>query len=155
MTDPFISKRPGRVSKIYARTLQLLGAVLLFGRHDLAARLAALQTPFDGEDGVYEALLSAADPRRPAVDEWYFAEPYSSLYDCLHADDPAQQLAHLRHYLASWHPALVQEDWFNGHLRTQGLGGYYGLWAFEAAAAAQRLGLERGALAHWLMPPTP
>ncbi len=115
----------------YARTLQLLGATLLFGRHDLAMRLAALQTAFDGEDGVYEALLSFIDPRRPAVDEWYFAEPYAALYDCLHADDPVQRLAHLRHYLANWHPALVREDWFNGHLRAQGLGGYYGLWAFE------------------------
>ena len=139
----------------YARTLQLLGASLLFGRHDLAARLAALQTAFDGEDGVVEALLSAIDPQRPAVDEWYFAAPYTALYDCLHADDATQQLAHLRHYLASWHAALVQEDWFNGHLRAQGLGGYYGLWAFEAAAVARRLGLDRGALAHWLMPPSP
>ena len=139
----------------YARALQLLGASLLFGRHDLAARLAALQTAFDGEDGVYEALLSAVDPQRPAVDEWYFAEPYSALYECLDADDRAQQLEHLRHYLAGWHAALVREDWFSGHLRAQGLGGYYGLWAFEAAAVAQRLGLERDALAHWLMPPAP
>ncbi|MDO8033658.1 DUF1911 domain-containing protein [Janthinobacterium sp. SUN128] len=139
----------------YARTLQLLGATLLFGRHDLAARLTALQTAFDGEDGVYEALLSAIDPQRPAVDEWYFAEPYSALYECLDADDPAQQREHLRHYLATWHGALVREDWFNGHLRAQGLGGYYGLWAFEAAAAAKQLGLDRGALAHWVMPPAP
>lgn len=139
----------------YARTLQLLGATLLFGRRDLAMRLAALQTAFDGEDGVYEALLSAVDPQRPAVDEWYFAEPYTALYDCLDAEDPAQQLEHLRHYLASWHGALVHEDWFNGHLRAQGLGGYYGLWAFEAAAVAKQLGIDRGALAHWLMPPSP
>ncbi|MDN2675884.1 PoNe immunity protein domain-containing protein [Janthinobacterium sp. SUN033] len=139
----------------YARTLQLLGATLLFGRHDLATRLAALQTAFDGEDGVYEALLSAIDPQRPAVDEWYFAEPYTALYDCIDADDRAQQLDHLQRYLAGWHTALVREDWFNGHLRAQGLGGYYGLWAFEAAAVAQRLGLERGALAHWVMPPAP
>ncbi|MCC7705134.1 DUF1911 domain-containing protein [Janthinobacterium sp. GW460P] len=139
----------------YARTLQLLGAALLFGRHDLAMRLAALQTAFDGEDGVYEALLSTIDPQRPAVDEWYFAEPYSALYECLDADDRAQQQEHLRHYLAGWHGALVREDWFNGHLRAQGLGGYYGLWAFEAAAVAEHLGLERGALAHWVMPPTP
>ncbi|MGK5004518.1 PoNe immunity protein domain-containing protein [Janthinobacterium sp. LB2P70] len=139
----------------YARTLQLLGATLLFGRRDLAMRLAALQTAFDGEDGVYEALLATIDPQRPAVDEWYFAEPYSALFECLDADDPAQQLEHLRHYLASWHGALVREDWFNGHLRAQGLGGYYGLWAFEAAAVAKQLGLERSALAHWLMPPSP
>ena len=139
----------------YARTLQLLGAALLFSRRDLAMRLAALQTAFDGEDGVYEALLSTVDPQRPAVDEWYFAEPYSALFECLDADDPARQLEHLRHYLASWHGALVREDWFNGHLRAQGLGGYYGLWAFEAAAAAKQLGLERGVLAHWLMPPSP
>ena len=139
----------------YARTLQLLGATLLFGRHDLAARLAALQTAFDGEDGVYEALLSTIDPQRPAVDEWYFAEPYSALFDCLDEDDPAQQLEHLRQYLASWHGALVHEDWFNGHLRAHGLGGYYGLWAFEAAAVAKHLGLERSALAHWVMPPSP
>lgn len=139
----------------YARTLQLLGAALLFGRHDLAARLAALQTAFNGEDGVYEALLSAIDPQRPAVDEWYFAEPYTALYDCLQADDRAQQLEHLRQYLAGWHAALVQEDWFNGHLRAQGLGGYYGLWAFEAAAAAKQLGLRHGDLRHWLMPPSP
>lgn len=139
----------------YARTLQLLGATLLFGRHDLAARLAALQTAFDGEDGVYEALLSTIDPQRPAVEVWYFAEPYSALFECLDADDPAQQLEHLRHYLASWHGALVREDWFNGHLRAQGLGGYYGLWAFEAAAVAKQLGLDRSALAHWVMPPSP
>ncbi|MGK5037631.1 PoNe immunity protein domain-containing protein [Janthinobacterium sp. LB3P118] len=139
----------------YARTLQLLGAALLFGRHDLAARLAALQTAFDDEDGVYEALLSTVDPQRPAVDEWYFAEPYSALFECLDADDPAQQLEHLRQYLASWHGALVHEDWFNGHLRAQGLGGYYGLWAFEAAAVAKQLGLDRSALAHWVMPPAP
>jgi len=139
----------------YARTLQLLGATLLFGRHDLAARLAALQTAFDGEDGVYEALLAAIDPQRPAVDEWYFAEPYSALFECLDTDDRAQQLEHLRHYLATWHGALVREDWFNGHLRAQGLGGYYGLWAFEAAAVAKQLGLDRSALAHWVMPPAP
>ena len=139
----------------YARTLQLLGAALLFSRRDLAMRQAALQTAFEGEDGVYEALLSTVDPQRPAVDEWYFAEPYSALFECLDADDPARQLEHLRHYLASWHGALVREDWFNGHLRAQGLGGYYGLWAFEAAAAAKQLGLERGVLAHWLMPPSP
>ena len=139
----------------YARTLQLLGAALLFGRHDLAARLAALQTAFDGEDGVYEALLSTIDPQRPAVDEWYFAEPYSALFECLDTDDRAQQLEHLRQYLASWHTALVREDWFNGHLRAHGLGGYYGLWAFEAAAVARHLGLERSALAHWVMPPAP
>jgi hypothetical protein len=139
----------------YARTLQLLGAALLFGRHDLAARLAALQTAFDGEDGVYEALLAAIDPQRPAVEVWYFAEPYSALFECLDTDDPAQQLEHLRHYLATWHGALVREDWFNGHLRAQGLGGYYGLWAFEAAAVAKQLGLDRSALAHWVMPPAP
>ena len=69
--------------------------------------------------------------------------------------DAAQQLEHMRHYLASWHTALVREDWFNGHLRAQGLGGYYGLWAFEAAAAAKHLGLERSALTHWVMPPAP
>lgn len=139
----------------YARTLQLLGATLLFGRHDLAARLAALQTAFDGEDGVVEALLATIDPQRPAVDEWYFAEPYSALFECLDTDDRAQQLEHLRHYLASWHGALVREDWFNGHLRAHGLGGYYGLWAFEAAAVAKQLGLDRSALAHWVMPPAP
>lgn len=139
----------------YARTLQLLGASLLFGRHDLAARLAALQTAFDGEDGVYEALLSAIDPQRPAVDEWYFAEPYTALYDCLDEEEPAQQLEHLQRYLAGWHTALVREDWFNGHLRAQGLGGYYGLWAFEAAAVAKRLGLKSSDLAHWVMPPAP
>ena len=139
----------------YARTLQLLGAALLFGRHDLAARLAALQTAFDGEDGVVEALLATIDPQRPAVDEWYFAEPYSALFECLDTDDRAQQREHLRHYLASWHGALVREDWFNGHLRAHGLGGYYGLWAFEAAAVAKHLGLERSALAHWVMPPAP
>ncbi|PVX36863.1 uncharacterized protein DUF1911 [Janthinobacterium sp. 78] len=139
----------------YARTLQLLGATLLFGRHDLAARLAALQTAFDGEDGVVEALLATIDPQRPAVDEWYFAEPYSALFECLDTDDRAQQLEHLRHYLATWHGALVREDWFNGHLRAQGLGGYYGLWAFEAAAVAKQLGLDRSALAHWVMPPAP
>ncbi|MGK5050695.1 PoNe immunity protein domain-containing protein [Janthinobacterium sp. RB2P8] len=139
----------------YARTLQLLGATLLFGRHDLSKRLAALQTAFDGEDGVYEALLSAIDPQRAAVDEWYFAEPYTALFDCLDADDPAQQLEHLRQYLASWHGALVHEDWFNGHLRAHGMGGFYGLWAFEAAAVAKQLGLDRGALVHWVMPPSP
>lgn len=139
----------------YARTLQLLGAALLFGRHDLAARLAALQTAFDGEDGAYEALLSFIDPQRPAVGEWYFAEPYSALFECLDADDQAQRLEHLQQYLASWHGALVREDWFNGHLRAQGLGGYYGLWAFEAAAVAKQLGLDRGALVHWVMPPAP
>ncbi|MGK5019754.1 PoNe immunity protein domain-containing protein [Janthinobacterium sp. LB2P10] len=139
----------------YARTLQLLGATLLFERHDLAGRLAALQTAFDGEDGVYEALLSTIDPQRPSVDEWYFAEPYSALYDCLDAHAPAQQLEHLQHYVRTWHAALVQEDWFNGHLRAQGLGGYYGLWAFEAAAVAKHLQLERSALAHWVMPASP
>ncbi|MCX7290337.1 PoNe immunity protein domain-containing protein [Janthinobacterium sp.] len=139
----------------YARTLQLLGASLLFGRHDLAARLAALQTAFDGEDGVYEALLSAVDPQRSAVDEWYFTEPYTALYDCLDEGEPAQQREHLQRYLAGWHTALVREDWFNGHLRAQGLGGYYGLWAFEAAAVAKRLGLKSSDLAHWVMPPAP
>ncbi|MDI3294417.1 PoNe immunity protein domain-containing protein [Janthinobacterium tructae] len=139
----------------YARTLQLLGATLLFGRHDLAARLAALQTAFDGEDGVYEALLAAIDPQRPAVEVWYFAEPYSALFECLDTDDRAQQLEHLRQYLATWHGALVREDWFNGHLRAHGLGGYYGLWAFEAAAVVKQLGLDRSALAHWVMPPAP
>jgi hypothetical protein len=102
-------------------------------------RLAALQTAFDGEDGVYEALLAAVDPRRPP----------STNGISPHLHGPVRRPARGRSRAAAgapaplpghWHQALVREDWFNGHLRTQGLGGYYGLWAFEAAAVAQRTG---------------
>ncbi|MDC8758503.1 PoNe immunity protein domain-containing protein [Janthinobacterium fluminis] len=137
----------------YARCMQLLGASYLLGRGDLVARIAAMQDhEYRGEDALFEALLKFSLPDRDDdIDEWYHDIPYTHLVDCLDEEAPGRADC-IKQFLQAWHPELVSYTWYNGHLRSNGLGGYSGLWAFEAAALAYLLDIDDAGIQHWAYP---
>ncbi|WP_317204810.1 PoNe immunity protein domain-containing protein [Janthinobacterium sp.] len=137
----------------YARCMQLAGACILLGRSDLVARVAAMQDhEYRGEDAFFEGLLQfeLAD-RVDDVDEWYYDVPYTHLVDCFEEDEDGRPDC-LARFLRAWHPALVSGTWYNGHLRANGPGGYFGLWAFEAAALAYLMDIDDSGIMHWAYP---
>jgi Domain of unknown function (DUF1911) len=137
----------------YERALQLVSLCYLLHRRDLLPRLRALLDPgYAGEDTVYEDLMAFDVAGRADIDEWYHAEPYSTLVNAMYLDK-AEASAELKAYCDGWYKCFEVVPWHNSHTRIEGSeGDYFGYWAFEAGAVAFLYALDDNAIDHMVYP---
>jgi hypothetical protein len=137
----------------YERALQLVSLCYLLHRRDLLPRLRALLDPgYAGEDTVYEDLMAFDVAGRADIDEWYHAEPYSTLVNAMYLDK-AEASAELKAYCDGWYKCFEVVPWHNSHTRIEGSeGDYFGYWAFEAGAVVFLYDLDDTAIDHMVYP---
>ncbi len=124
----------------YVRYVGLLSLTILLHRQDLIPRVHALiaGSGFDKEDALVEELLTRYLPDRPYLDEWFHDEPYRYLLDATAGDTPDEKLGDLKTYLKKWYGGMKGTGWYGAHkgITDEGMGGYFGYWAWEAGAIA-------------------
>ena len=129
----------------YVRMLALLSIAILLRRDDLIPRIHELiaDSAFDGQDAVYEELLTRFLPHRPYLDEWYHELPYRYLLDVTGGESAEERIADMQSYLKNWYKYMKGCGWYDSH-KNQGPegGGYFGYWAWEAAAVAYLYDLD-------------
>lgn len=82
-------------------------------------------------------------------------EPYRTLLQVFYEEVDQKTLDILQQYLKKWYPAMKDHPrWYDEHLNVskEGYAGYYGYWAFEAAAAVYLLDLDDGQIDHLVYP---
>ena len=129
----------------YVRLLALLSLAILLRRADLIPRIHNLvaDSGFDEQDCVYETLLGKFLPNRPDPDYWYHDYPYGILIDVTLGDTPEESIEFMQSYLKNWYKYMKGCGWYDSH-KNQGPegGGYFGYWAWEAAAVAYLYDLD-------------
>lgn len=129
--------------------LQYIGLAYLLHRRDLLPRISILAQGKDGKwrgnDDIYEKLYRFNDlTRKP--EGYYINEDYIDLLNALYEGNSSEEaLADLNSYLKDWYKMHDSQIWYNSHLMNERLGnhmGYFGYWAFEAAAVAFLLDLD-------------
>lgn len=124
----------------YVIFVALQSLAILLHRQDLLLRIHALiaDSEFDKEDALVEELLIRYLPNRPYLDEWFHDEPYRHLLDATAGDTPEEKLADLKTYLKKWYGGMKGAGWYDAHkgMTDEGMGGYFGYWAWEAGAIA-------------------
>lgn len=132
--------------------VQVISLCILLQRSDLLPRVALLQdrAGYHGEDVLIEDLLKGFLADRVEVDEWYH-EVYTPLVRAVYHEDPAQARELLVEYCNQWYPAFVHAPWHDSHSFDDD-GGYFGYWAFEAAAIVYLYGLDDSAVRHMIYP---
>ena len=124
----------------YARTVALISLAILLHREDLIPSVHALVkggAP-DESDALVEDLLGKYMSGRPVLDTWMHEEPYGYLLDAT-ADTPVEEKQDdIAQFLKAWYPGMKGSGWYDSHKHqnARGAGGYFGYWAFEAAAIA-------------------
>lgn len=128
----------------YVRCLALVSIAILL-RQDLLPRIHGLiaESAFDGQDALYEELTKKFIPDRLEIDQWYHNLPYRYLLDCIDSDTAEERIADMQSYLKSWYKYMKGCGWYDSH-KNQGPegGGYFGYWAWEAAAVAYLYDLD-------------
>ncbi len=124
----------------YARLVALLSLAILLHRED---QISAVYSLFkdgapDKTDALVEDLLSRYLPDRPFLDTWYHEDPYIHLLDATAETPEQEKQADLLKYLKAWYAGMKGVAWHDSHKRQtpKSDGGYFGYWAFEAAAVA-------------------
>jgi Domain of unknown function (DUF1911) len=138
----------------YERALQLVSLCYLLHRRDLLPRLRALLDPgYAGEDTVYEDLMAFDVAGRADIDEWFHAEPYTTLVNAMYLEQP-QANEELKKYCDTWYKCFEDvAPWHNSHTHIEGTeGSYFGYWAFEAGAVALLYNLDDSAVEHMVYP---
>jgi hypothetical protein len=127
----------------YERMMQLIGLCFLLHRTDLLPRIAAMfDGSIEGEDGLYEDLLSYYLDDRYEADGLLHAKPYKHLLKGLRREEP-KSMEDIEKYLKAWYPAMKNLTWHDSHLDlTENGPGYFGYWAIEAAAVVFLLNLD-------------
>lgn len=127
----------------YVRMLALVSLAYLLHRRDLIPRLAQLSDVYKGFDTLYEDLLAFELEGRYDVDEWYHELPYRYLINAMYHDEPEERIADMQSYLKNWYKYMKGCGWYDSH-KNQGPegGGYFGYWAWEAAAVAYLYDLD-------------
>ncbi|MBB5018636.1 hypothetical protein HNQ59_001927 [Chitinivorax tropicus] len=130
----------------YVRYVGLLSLAILLHREDLIPRLHGLivGSEYDQDDALVEELLSRYLPGRPYLDTFYHDEPYEPLLDATAGDTAEERLADLKTYLKKWYGGMKGTGWYNAHkgMTDEGMGGYFGYWAWEAGAIAYLHGIN-------------
>ena len=139
----------------YVRLIQLVSLAILLRREDLILRIHdfVADSAFDGEDALYEELVTRYLPNRPYIDEWYHDLPYRYLLDATAGESQEERLTDLNRYLKAWYPNMKGCGWYNAHehMSDEG-GGYFGYWAFEAGAVAFLLDIDDSSIDHMVYP---
>ncbi|QQX61594.1 PoNe immunity protein domain-containing protein [Pseudomonas chlororaphis] len=132
--------------------VQVISLCILLQRSDLLPRLASLQdrAGYHGDDTLVEDLLKAYLPDREDVDQWNH-EVYTPLVKAIYVEEPSEARELLVEYCNQWYPAFEHASWHDSHLDDED-GGYFGYWAFEAAAIAYLYGLDDSAVRHMIFP---
>lgn len=89
------------------------------------------------------------------LDACVLGKPFDTLLQTFYEQDDKATLSLFKKYLEQWYPAMKDHPrWYDKHLNIHkdGYAGYYGYWAFEAAAAAFILDLDDSKIDHLVYP---
>ncbi len=139
----------------YENTVQLLSiAILLRDRRSLQRMIHILRS-HRGEDGLFEELIGGYIEDEMTLSSCVLGDPYDILLQVFYEPDEQKTLDLLQQYLKQWYPAMKDHPrWYDEHLKInkQGYAGYYGYWAFEAAAVVYLLDLDDSQINHLVYP---
>ena len=125
----------------YVRAVALLSLAILLHREDLIPVVHSLfkgGAP-DENDALVEDFLGAYLPDRPYLETGYHEVPYGILLDATAEKTPMEEKQEdIGLFLKAWYLGMKGTGWYNSHKNQspRGAGGYFGYWAFEAAAVA-------------------
>ncbi|GFM71781.1 hypothetical protein PSCICL_27730 [Pseudomonas cichorii] len=136
----------------FEECVQVFSLCILLHRTDLLKRFVKLldDAGYNGEDTLYEDLLSKLLPGRENIDEWYH-DVYTPLIHAIYADEKEEASQLLDTYCKQWYPAFKQAPWHDSHLDGDE-GSYVGYWAFEAGAIAFLYGIDDSKIDHMVYP---
>ncbi|BDT67985.1 hypothetical protein os1_21660 [Comamonadaceae bacterium OS-1] len=133
-TDP-------KVGEHYLNLLRLLSLGALFNEGAQLRRIAYWISAFRAKDGVVEALLFPFVPDTSECSTLYHLALYDDLLGAAW-EDPAESAQCMGTFLKGWYKYYKNASWHGAHLRFGNVAtspdwaGYYGYWAWEAAAVA-------------------
>ena len=139
----------------YEDTLQLLSIAILLRDLRSIKRMIHILRSHRAEDGLFEQLIGGYVEDEMALSSCALGAPYDILLQVFYEEDEQKTLDLLEKYLKQWYPAMKDHPrWYDEHLKInkQGYAGYYGYWAFEAAAAVYLLDLDDGQINHLVYP---
>jgi len=121
----------------FERIVQLLGLAILLHRRELIPRIHSLvaNSAYDGQDAMYEELVSHDIADRPYLEAWYHQFPYLHLLSATDLESSQEKIEQLQQYLKIWYKSMEKTPWHDSHFSMTEEGGvYFGYWAIEAAA---------------------
>lgn len=143
----------------YEEFVQVVSLCILLFRKDLLARVLALTdcAGYKSDDLVYESMVAKVVERDECDDGWYH-EHYSLLVEAMDCVGNGEQDAAsecLKKYCENWYQGFANSNvaWFDTHLSmTEEDGGYFGYWAFEAAAFSFLFKINDKDITHMVYP---
>jgi hypothetical protein len=139
----------------YENTLQLLSIAILLRDRRSIMRIIHVLRSHRGRDGLFEQLIGGYIEDEIELSSCVLGEPNDTLLQVFYEEDEQKTLDLLRQYLKQWYPAMKDHPrWYEAHLRInkEGYAGYYGYWAFEAAAVVYLLDLDDSQIDHLVYP---
>ena len=130
----------------YVRVVALLSLAILLHREDLIPTVHSLFKGGDPDenDALVEDLLAKYLPDRPYLENSYQQVPYGILLDATAETPEEEKQEDIELFLKAWYLGMKGTGWYNSHKNQspRGAGGYFGYWAFEAAAVAYLYDLD-------------
>lgn len=139
----------------YEDTLQLLSIAILLRDRRSIKRMIYILRSHRGQDGLFEELIGGYVEDEMTLPSCVLGAPYDILLQVFYEENENKTFALLQQYLNQWYPAMKDHPrWYDEHLKInkQGYAGYYGYWAFEAAAIVYILDLDDSQLNHLVYP---
>lgn len=139
----------------YEDTLQLLSIAILLRDLCSVSRIIHILRSHRGQDALFEDLIGSYVDDEMTLSACVLGEPYEILLQVFYEEDAKKTLELVQQYLKQWYPAMKYHPrWYDEHLHInkQGYAGYYGYWAFEAAAVVYLLDLDDSQINHLVYP---
>ena len=139
----------------YEDTLQLLSIAILLRDLHSVKRIIHILRSHRGEDGLFEQLIGGYIEDDMALSSCVLEDPYNILLQVFYEEDQQKMFDLVQQYLKEWYPSMKDHPrWYDEHLNVskEGYAGYYGYWAFEAAAAVYLLDLDDSQINHLVYP---
>ncbi|WP_090327651.1 PoNe immunity protein domain-containing protein [Duganella sp. CF517] len=139
----------------YEDTLQLLSIAILLRDLRAIKRIIHILRSHRGQDGLFEQLIGGYIEDDIALSSCVLGDPYDILLQVFYEEDEQKTLDLLNRYLEQWYSAMKDHPrWYDEHLNInkEGYAGYYGYWAFEAAAVVYLLDLNDSQINHLVYP---
>ena len=139
----------------YKNTLQLLSVAILLRDLRFIKRIIYILRSHRGEDGLFEQLIGGYVEDEIELSSCALGHPYDILLKVFYEEDEEKILQLVQQYLTQWYPSMKDHPrWYDEHLHInkQGYSGYYGYWAFEAAAVVYLLDLDDSQINHLVYP---
>ena len=95
----------------------------------------------EGEDWLYEKLVSYRLSDRKHADQLLYPKPYQLLKDAIEEKVVEDRNRLMKKFLTAWYPSLSKTYWHDCHKGPEG-GGYFGYWCFEAAGAVRVFNMD-------------